>query len=241
MSDVQHFPTRTPRPPAIVALGPYNGVKPRGSLATDACEACLPLQEAHHRIANHFAMLGSYVNVRAGRLARQETEPDRASIVLLLEGIKAQIDTVAEVHRMLATVGHGATIDVGAHLHGILAPFASGVFGDVKLREDLEPGCRVRGEQILQISQIVAEVVTNAIKHTKPGELTVSVSCHRTAGDRLLLEILDNGPGLPEAVVPPARGGIGMRMLSALAVQLRARIDFISTPLGLKFQLSLPV
>ena len=224
---VAHDPAIQPKLPRVAAVDPRDG--------------SLALQEAHHRIANHFALLDSYVNIRAAKMTLQEVEPDRASMLLLLEGIRTQIQTVARVHRLLATVGNGAMIDVGSHLHEILAPFASRIFGEIKLNENLELGCLVRSEQMLPISQIVAEVVTIAIKHGKKEKLTVSVSCHQTASDRLLIEILDDGPGFPAGIAPSTRGGTGMRMLKALALQVQASVDFGSTPQGLRFHLSLPV
>ncbi len=205
----------------------------------DHCGNCLQLQEAHHRIANHFALLSGYVHLRASAIGRQAVAPDRASVLLLLESIETQIRTVAQVHRLMATAGKDARIDIGIHLHEVLKPFTSGIFGDIKLKEELAAGCLTRTEHILSISQIVSEVVTNAIKHGRPGDVAVVVRCQKAARNSLLLEIVDNGPGLPGGFDPAASKSVGLRLLKALAHQLGALAEFKSSPKGLRFRLLL--
>jgi two-component sensor histidine kinase len=200
------------------------------------------LAEADHRIANHLALLTGYVRLKAADLARQSAAPSRDSVHLLLEGVGAQIDAVSRLHRRLAADGSRASADLGEHLHVICASFASGLSGAITLIEDLPFGCAVRSDQVLPLTQIVAEVVTNALKHAHPGGEAgaILVRCRKDDMGAALIEIIDDGAGLPETFNPQTDGGLGFRLLQALGRKLGALIAFESTKPGLRFRLTLP-
>jgi two-component sensor histidine kinase len=198
--------------------------------------------EADHRIANHLALLTSYVRLQADDLARQGAEPSRDSVRILLAGVGAQIDSVARLHRSLATNGPRQSADLSEHLRAICAPFASGLSGTSELIEDFQDGCVVRPDQILPLAQIVAEVVTNAVKHAHAdGEAgAILARCRRDDAGAVMIEVIDDGAGLPEAVDPRTGGGLGFRLMRALGKQLGALIAFESSSRGLRFRLTLP-
>ncbi len=55
------------------------------------------------------------------------------------------------------------------------------------------------------------------------------------------IEIIDNGPGFPSAFNPQPDGGLGFRVVRALAVQLGATAPFSSSAEGVRFTLTLPL
>lgn len=71
------------------------------------------------------------------------------------------------------------------------------------LRQEVEPGLPVLGNREL-VSQAIANLIDNAIKYAAPpaavadGQASIIVSAHGE-GDRVLLVVADNGPGIPEA------------------------------------------
>jgi two-component sensor histidine kinase len=203
------------------------------------CDSLL-LQEAHHRIANHFTLLNSFVRLRIADLVRQDREPDRGQILMVLESIGAQVDTIARVNRVLTIAGASAVIDVGAHLHECMTPFKNGLYGAITFTEDFAPGCFAQPEQMLAIGQIVAEVVTNSIKYGRAVEPVIAVRCSKSADGAKLVEVSDNGPGLPAGFDPMTSGRVGFRLLRALSQSLGAHTKFESTNPGLHFQLSIP-
>lgn len=212
-------------------------------LPTPTCESCEAMAEADHRIANHLAMLGGLIRLRAADAARQAGEPSRDSVRLMLEGLGLQIDAISRLHRMLANHGSAAPANLSAHLHEICAPFASGVFGPILLVEDLSPDCMAPADQILPLTQMVAEVLTNAVKHAcddgGPGGILILVRCRRDESG-LSIEVADSGTGLPPAFDPEAHGGLGFRLLRALSKQVGGTMTFESTTGGLRFRLTLP-
>ena len=209
---------------------------------SDGCETCLLLDEADHRIANHLAVLAGYVRLKAADCARQTREPTRDDMVRLLESIGAQIDSVARLHRALA-VGHGTTSpDLAVHLRRTCAPFRESFSRSIAVTEDYEPGCVIRPDQVLPLTQVVAEVMTNAMKYAHPdgGMTKVHVSCHSTPGLGPRITITDDGVGLPDNLGAAASDGMGLRLLRGLARQLGATMEFKSTRRGLDFSITLP-
>lgn len=132
--------------------------------------------------------------------------------------------------------------DLGEHLRNICTPLETALCGRIELVQDFPPGCFVRPDQVLPITQIVAEVVTNAIKHACPsGERGVILArCRCDRSGAMWIEIADNGPGLPDSFDSETGGGLGFRLLRALGKQLGAIMAFDSAVSGSRFQLTLP-
>ena len=92
------------------------------------------------------------------------------------------------------------------------------------------------------LTLIVSEAVTNAIKHAHPTGVPgkFGVACRRDAANALLVEVADDGVGLPEGFDPTSGGGFGFRVMRAQSEQLGATLTFESTSLGLCMQLRVP-
>jgi two-component sensor histidine kinase len=208
---------------------------------TTACGDCLIVREADHRIANHLAMLAGFVRLRAAEVARQPAGAQGRDGQLLLESIAAQIEMVARLHRTLTTPG-AASPDLGDHLREVCAPLVAALSGQVDFVADFQPGCVVPVAQVLPLTQIVAEALTNAIKHaTRPeGRGAILASCRRNHRGALCIEVADNGGGFPDAFDPAVGGGLGFRVMRALARQLGAEIEFDSHDQGVRFRMTLP-
>ncbi|MEQ1781190.1 MAG: ATP-binding protein [Hyphomonadaceae bacterium] len=213
------------------------------SLRTDArarsCNVCDLVLEADHRIANHLAMVSGYVRLKEKSLARQPDAPTRDSVKLAFEGIRAQIDAVARLHRSLATRKQGGRIDLGEYIHHVCAPFMSGLSGQIELTEDLQAGCLVQSDDILPMTQIASEVITNAIKysHVRGETGKLLVRCRSAPDGQLEMDITDDGTGLPQLLDPSTSEGIGFRLIRALTAQIGAESGFESSVAGTRFWL----
>ena len=93
------------------------------------------------------------------------------------------------------------------------------------------------------MTQIVTEVITNALKHAAGdgrGGLLVA-RLRKGEPGCAVIEIIDHGPGLPTTFNPATDGGLGFRIVRALAAQLHATASFASSGEGVRFKLSLPL
>ena len=206
------------------------------------CNECSTLAEADHRIANHFAILASHVRLKTAALARQPTEPSRDEMRLLLESIGVHIDAVASLHRILATNRLQASTDLGERLSHICEAFRSGPAYAFVLAEEFEPGCALPLDQLLPVTQIFAEVITNAIKHGRTNGTagTIRARCGKEFGGTIFMEVIDEGCGLPKGVDPKTYNGLGFRLVQALSKQVGGFVDYQSSDKGLRFRLTLP-
>lgn len=205
-----------------------------------SCDACAIIDEANHRIANHLTLLGAYVKLRASEIAASERAPSRQDVQFLLESIRVQLDLVARLHRAMAgpvptgpaALAHSLTAVCDA-LGGALPPnvVLERVFGD-----DL----RVAPASLLPLTQIVAEAVTNAVKHAARDRAeTILVCARQDAGGAVLVEVVDTGPGLPADFDPERSGGLGLRLMRALSRQMGAKLLFEPRPAGLTVRVTL--
>ncbi len=205
------------------------GERPVPEVAS-TCDDCSLLVEADHRIANHLAMLSGYVRLKAAGVDGETR--------LLLETIGAQVEAVGRLHRALAAHGQHGAVDLSEHLRTICAPFAAGLSGGAKLIQDIPAACPVRPEQVLPVSQIVSEVITNAFKYAQAG--IVLVRCRPGEAGGVEIAVVDDGPGLPPGFDPAADGGLGFRLIRALSRQVGATVAFESAGQGLSVRLTLP-
>lgn len=224
-------------------LSPTDSATPDGGPTREIIpfERSVLLAESDHRIANHLALVMSYVRLKTADLDAGSDIPSRHSVRAVLAGINAQIAAVAKLHRALVSEPPLGPVDLGANLRAVCAQFASGLTGTVRIVEDLAPGCLVSPEQVLALSQITAEIITNALKHASGGaDAELQVRCREDAACNVLLEIIDSGAGFSAGFDPAIDGGLGFRLVRSLGEKLRARIVFQSTTKGVRFCLTLP-
>jgi two-component sensor histidine kinase len=198
-------------------------------------------QAADHRFANHLALLSGFVRLKASDLARKPTPAAASAVQLVLEGIGVQIDAMARLHRSLASGGRAGWADLGEHVHEICAPLSSLLAGRIALLEDIPSGCWIAPDQIFPLAQIIAEVVTNAIKHAYPeGQIGTIVIHGRTCDSgTVVVEIVDGGAGLPDGFDMTRDSGLGFRLIRALARKLKASVEVQSGLFGLRFRLTI--
>lgn len=122
----------------------------------------------------------------------------------------------------------------------------------VRLQARAEPGTVVPGDAAL-ISQALNNLLDNAVKYTPAGgSVTVSV---RPEDGRMLLDVCDNGPGIPaalrdEVLQPFTRldasrhepgSGLGLSLVAAVAEHHGARLALADSAPGLTVTLAFPL
>jgi two-component sensor histidine kinase len=214
----------------------------RPDLPDARCASCWVVDESDHRIANHLAMLAGFVQQKASELSRQSGGLDFQQAQLTLQTVRLQIGLTARLHRSLTHARGLSVVDLADHLRELCTSLLSLAPAKVELVEDFQPGCLVGATRILPLSCMIAEVLTNSVKHAVLLDRTslVKVGCRSVGDGAVKIEISDNGPGLPPGFDPSKDGGFGFQLLRALGKQLGAMTDFASSTEGLLFQVVLP-
>jgi two-component sensor histidine kinase len=95
-------------------------------------------------------------------------------------------------------------------------------------------GGAVLSAMAVSIGLVVAELVINSLKHAFPGDrddCQVIVSFDVNGSDWKLV-VSDNGIGKPIETTATVGGGLGSSLIKALAHQLDAKVDIVSSPKG---------
>lgn len=188
------------------------------ALAAESQKSELFAKEMTHRVKNSLAILGAMMEMHR-RSAKSDTE--RA----ILSEVSGRIRAVARIQQLLD----------GLDPEAQQVPLRSLVLG---LCEDLEKTSgnrlaataktarQVRADQALPVALILTELVLNAQKHAfGPGRTgIIRVDATDDEGD-VVLEVSDNGNGLPEDFQVEAMNGTGMLVVRGQVDTLNGRIE----------------
>ncbi|MCW5714301.1 MAG: sensor histidine kinase [Bauldia sp.] len=200
--------------------------------------------EANHRIANNLALIVSSVKARASEILAHDRLVRPAEVAAILDEISGRIATVGALHRLLSRVGETGSVDLAGYLDEVGAATLAALAAEdrVDLTWTTPGACAVPSGQALPIALVVAEVLTNTVKYAHPtgGVSKVWLGCSRRGDGSLMIDISDDGIGLPDGFDPKADGGLGLRTIRGLASQLGGQILFRTGPLGVGVTLLLP-
>jgi len=200
--------------------------------------------EADHRIANNLGLIVSLLRVRARAISEQSGTMDRAQVRMLLEDIAARVETVAHLHRILSQSGRTALVDLSAFLRDLCTSLtgALSLNAYVHVTHQADDACFMSPDQVLTLGMLSSELITNSVKYAHPTGVPVKIdiTCRQDTG-HLMIEIADDGIGLPENFDPATDGGLGFRIVHSLAAQIGAKVHFDSSPLGTRVRLDMPV
>lgn len=195
------------------------------------------IAESHHRIVNDLALISSFVRLHAVDVARRPNGMSRHEAGLLLEEIAARIEAVARLHRLLIDVPAGSTLDVAVYVREVFDSMVASLAPMSRIVPSyaLEGHCHIASRDAVAIGLIVGELITNSIKYAHPANVKgrMHLACRRTADGTIVIEIEDDGVGLPEGFDPARDGHLGFRLLRSLIQQLNARLHFENCGLGL--------
>ena len=181
-------------------------------------------QELQHRVANNMSFISSLLRLQKRRIA---AEPASAS--LAFDEAVLRIETMARVHRRLYDA-EAAKRALQVHLQDLCAELlvATGTKTVVCLVD--VPELRLELDRLLPFSLLVAELVTNSIKHAFVGRSsgTIAIRLDDDPATGPAITISDDGVGLPHDHDPQLSPGLGMRIIEGLALQFGGTISMTS-------------
>lgn len=214
------------------------------ALAEHYPPASTAMRESNHRIANQLAMLVCNIQRQIDSIRRGSTLLPREEASAILKEAVVKIVAVAHLHRRVADLAPDGEIDLGdlmiASVDEIVA--ALSLDRQVHVRRKISADCFVSAERASVLVQILCEIVMNAIKYAHPTNvpLQIDLACERTHGGAIMVEIADDGVGLPEGFDEARDGGLGLKLIRTLATRIDAALQMESNELGLSYRLELP-
>jgi two-component sensor histidine kinase len=199
--------------------------------------------ESDHRIANNLASLSGAIRLQRNALSKSGKTLTAAQACLLLDDISARIEVTAKLHKSLALADNGEGVNLGNFLREISEMVRTlCASGRMKLAFHCSGEDYIEPRDALHAGLITAELLTNAVKYAHPAGLPVSiqVSCETKGDGSFMVEVTDDGVGLPENFDPNTDGGLGFQLMRALANGLNAELQFDYDSLGVCARLVKP-
>jgi two-component sensor histidine kinase len=187
------------------------------------------LEELQHRVANSLQIIASIIMMKARTVVSEETRTH-------LQDTHKRVMSVATVQQQLHASGVAGPIEMGPYLSKLCEALSSSMISD-----DRRISLKVLGEtgsatcrEAESLGLVVTELVINSLKHafneeTKDGKITVA---YEVSGTDWKLSVIDNGIGKPDGVFAQPKTGLGTGIVNALAKQLNAQIETLSSPKG---------
>ena len=177
-------------------------------------------RELQHRVANNLQFVSALLWARKRKL-----DGDSAGAEAL-EAARARLDMMSRVHRRLHDP-QSVDLPIDEYLRSLCADLIQASDSPhVRLTVTADP-IVLNLEALMSVSLIVAELVTNSLKHAfkgrDEGEIAIGIEA---AKGICTLTVADDGPGIPDDFETANSGSLGQGILNSLARQLRGRIIF---------------
>jgi two-component sensor histidine kinase len=169
------------------------------------------IQEIHHRVKNNLQTIASLLRLQARRTQSQEVKD------ALKESVN-RILSISVVHEFLSQQ-QDEVIDVTQVTKNILTLISQNM-----LRPDFNLTTKFSGGTIILPSQqasnlalIVNELILNSLEHafSHVHEGTIGLTITRTT-DKYILDLYDDGPGLPEGFEKKQSKSLGLQIVKTL-------------------------
>lgn len=202
------------------------------------------IAESNHRIANHLASLAAILRRQMSSVRDGPDLISRNDVVGLLQEAASKIMAVSRLHQLFTLHPSDAALDLAEVLRDMLRAFEdSGIFdGRLHTHVTFDGRCRIRSAHASAIALASAEAITNAVKYAHPSGLPIELSIVTTAapGGGTVLEIGDDGVGLPEGFKESRDAGAGLKLMRLLVESIGGRLNIKSHALGLTVTIRLP-
>ena len=185
------------------------------------------LREIHHRVNNNMQVIISLLSLSSYDIGD-------AVVRSKLDDITRRMHAMAIIHDKFYETTDLSRIDFSLYLEQLVAS-SKADFPETSKNVTIVCGTApvlLRLEQAIPAGLIVSELLTNALKFAftedgKPGKIRI---VQRIADDGdLQIEVMDDGPGLPEGVDPESAKSMGMTMIRILARQLDGDVEYGKT------------
>jgi two-component sensor histidine kinase len=203
-------------------------------------QAGLLMREVNHRVANSLQLASSILRMQSHQEADAHTRDQ-------LEKAGLRIGSIQHVHDRLYRSGDMRTIEFSQYLRDLCNDLSDSVMQEeaqhgVTIETDCER-MRLPTDIVSKLGLVVNEFVTNAVKHgcgLDGCDTVIRVSGHARDG-MLILEVADNGAGLPEGFDIGRIKGLGMRLVRFVASSLGGECGARNGEVGAMFYVAIPL
>jgi PAS domain S-box-containing protein len=177
------------------------------------------LKEIHHRVKNNLQVITSLLSLQSGSVQDE-------AVRQMFDEACNRVRSIGDIHELLYRSPDLAHVDFNTYINRLSEHLLT-FYGVNSDRVRLNASAEVQLDLSAAISSglIVNELLTNSLKHGFPngkgGNISVSLTCQ---SGRCVLEVADDGVGLPEKFRLENATSLGLKLVSVLAKQLRGQV-----------------
>jgi two-component sensor histidine kinase len=190
-------------------------------------------KEIHHRVKNSLQIVSSMLNLHA-------SHGDNAEVRRQLQEASSRVMAIARAHESLYKNHEIGVLDIGSYLRDVCRDLSASASG-CTVETAAPDGILVATDRGISLALIAIELITNSAKYAYPGESkgAIRVLLTKQEPDHLLLKVADSGAGLPRDFDLEKTTGLGMRIVTALARTLGAKLEAKALNPGSEFELQI--
>jgi PAS domain S-box-containing protein len=181
------------------------------------------LREVHHRVKNNLQIISSIINLQANNTKVEE-------IKMIIKEIRNRILSMALIHEKLYQSDNIAKVDFATYVRSLIRGlFSTYAVTEKKIKIDIDIyDVQLNLDFVVPCGLIINEVVSNSIKYAFPGDMSgrIKVSFQPSEdGKGFVLDIIDNGVGMPGHIDFNKTETLGLRLIRALITQLNGKVS----------------
>ena len=181
------------------------------------------LREIHHRVKNNLQVISSLLNLQLA------SEPSAEARKGLIES-QSRIQSMALIHQLLYQSKDLARIDFDEYLRALVEYLVTAYddFGRITATVNA-PRVRLDLDRSIPCGLIVNELVTNSFRHAFPEQRrgNVSIDIRQADDTTLVLEVRDDGIGMPPDFDLQTAATFGLQIARSLTAQLGGTIELV--------------
>jgi two-component sensor histidine kinase/ligand-binding sensor domain-containing protein len=186
-------------------------------------EKTLMLKEIHHRVKNNLQVISSLLNLQA------EGIQDKRVLALFEDG-RHRVNSMALIHEKMYQSKNLVNIDIRNYIDELVRSLIDAYDSNknIHLHTEIEDHL-FRIDTIVPLGLILNEIISNAMKYAftemEDGELRVSL--RKTGPNRFMLEVGDNGKGIPATINFEDAESLGMQLILMLSDQINGKATLL--------------
>jgi len=177
------------------------------------------VKEVHHRVKNNLQIILSLINLDL------RYHPDDPMSVL--NDTRSRLNYMSTLHEKLYTSNDLDEVDIKEYLPDIARSLLLMYESEIPVKEDMDT-CMIDLDLAVSLGLILTELINNTIKYafSEGNEGTFFIK-FRVTGNQGVLDLYDDGKGLPEGFDFDSSSGLGMTVIKSLTQQINGETSII--------------
>jgi two-component sensor histidine kinase len=194
------------------------------------------LREMQHRVKNNLTSLESMLQLEL------EQRTDDAKLVEILTASINRIKTISSIYRRLSSSESATMVDLSDYFASLVDELVSTAPRPEDVAREVEISAGSSDiDTAVALGLITNELITNSLKHAMPGaahptRIRLSLSEH---DGTFVLELSDNGSGIPPDFLERNRTTLGIQLVTAVVAQHDGEIELVD-PESAHFRVTIP-